>query len=176
MGEHGPFDHIANGINVRLCCAQVTIDFDAATIIQRHARFVKGQSFGVRLPSHGHQAVIGFPRDFFSFLVVGLHNRLVSGVDHFFDAMRQMELDPNFLHGALQLFAHGPVHGGNDGVLILHHMDFGAQARIHRAQFQTNHATTNDDHAFGESGKFQGLRGGDDALSIELDEGQTCRF
>ena len=130
MGEHGALHHVSNGVDVRVGGAQVAIHLHAAAVIEGDAGFVQPEPLGVGLAAHRHEAVIRFPGDFLAFLVVGLDDGLVAGIDHLLDAVAEVELDADLLHGALELLAHRAVHRRDDGVLVLHHVDLGAEAGV----------------------------------------------
>mmetsp|Transcript_7987 Transcript_7987/g.27120 ORF Transcript_7987/g.27120 Transcript_7987/m.27120 type:complete len:361 (+) Transcript_7987:292-1374(+) len=176
--EHGPADHVADGVHARDVGPELIVHVHDAPGAHGDVEVLEAQALRVGAPADGHEDHVRLERLLLARFVV-LHDKLAPSAralprDHL---RVEHELDALLGEGPLEGLGDLVVQARGDAVQELDDGHLGPEAPPHGAHLKADHARANNRHLLGDGLEVQGARGGDDGLLVHRDgrEGRRHR-
>ncbi|MNH14851.1 hypothetical protein D3C79_744520 [compost metagenome] len=159
MGEHRFSADIADGPDVEHAGLALVVDGNRRTVhLQRQAFQV--EALGARLAPDRDQYLVSAQLQQFTLRITYLQ-RLLVGIETF-DAVLEVELDPQLLDRLGHRCSQFTVVGWQDALAGFDHADLDAKLAVGDAQLQADVAAANHGQVLGQGFRRQGLGGGND--------------
>src|SRR6056297_4026668 len=177
VGEHGPFNGVADGVDALDIGLPVVVGLDLATLCHFDPEAVETEAIDIGFAACGDEDHIGVKLVFAVVLAqfvvdLGLGLERLDGLH----GSAHDEFNALFFQDFLEVLLYLAIHAGGDRVEIFDHRHLRAEAGIDRAHLEPDDACTDHHHGLGHLGQFQRAGGGDDHLFVDLDAGQAAGF
>ena len=175
--EHGPVDHVADGIDAGHRGLEVAVDGNAAALGHLHADLVQAEALHEGAAADRNQDDVGFQRlGRAAFRGLDRQRHAGAGRLGLGDLGAELELQPLLGERALEELGDLVVHAWRDAVEELDHRHVGAETAPHRAQFEADDAGADHDEALRHLAEFQRASRGDDLLLVDRHARQRHHF
>ena len=177
VGQHGAFDHIADGVDTRHRGAPLGVYSDLAALCHLDAKRFVPKAVVERLAACGDQDDVGV-QHMFAVVLAQLVVDFGLGLGGFglLHGSAHDEVQALLFQRALEGLLHLWVHAGGDDIKKFHHGHFGAEAGVDAAQLQPDDACADDHHFLGDLAQLQRAGGGDDDFLVHFDARQGRRL
>src|SRR6185369_11877388 len=168
--EHRARHHVTDRVDALHAGGKMRVDLHAPAIVERDAGLLAAEAFGVGHAADANQHYIRFER--FRGSTRRRFDRRLQRLARGIDAGNfgaELERKTLLFENALELLCHLAIHAGQDAIEEFHHGDFRPQAVPDRAEFEPDHAGTDDQQVRRHPVERQRAGRRHDALLVDLD-------